>query len=84
MPITFDLYLNDDELSAVKLLFPSISSHLNCHKLPEASEQLSLYSIELYIGIAILICPASLTKVSFISVLHFSSGAQFVNATFVF
>ena len=43
-----------------------------------------LYSIKLYIDIAILICCASATKVSFISVLHFLNGAQFLNATFVF
>ena len=50
-PIRFDLYLNDDELfgiwlsSTAKSTFPSISSLLNCHKLPEVSEYLSLYSI---------------------------------------
>ena len=30
-----------------------------------------------------LICTASSTKVSFISVLHFLNGVQFLNATFV-
>ena len=39
--------------------------------------------MKLYIGIAILICCASSTKVPFISVLHFSNGAQFLNETFV-
>ena len=39
--------------------------------------------MKLYIGIAILICSASSIKVSFISVLHFLNGAQFLNATFV-
>ena len=43
-----------------------------------------LYSIKLYIGIAILICSALSTKISFISVLNSLNGAQFLNATFVF
>ena len=30
-----------------------------------------------------LICSASLAKVSLVSILHFSYGAQFLNATFV-
>ena len=42
-----------------------------------------LYSIKLYVGIAILICSESSTKVSFISVVHFLNGAQFLTATFV-
>ena len=37
-PIILDFYLNDDELLTVKSAFPSISSLLNCHKLPEVSE----------------------------------------------
>ena len=37
----------------------------------------------MYIGIVILIKSDSSTKVSFISVLHFSNGAQFLNATCV-
>ena len=41
---------------------------------------MSLYSIKLYIGIVILIKFVSSTKVSFISVLHFSNGLQFLNA----
>ena len=83
LPIRFDLYLKDVELLLVKLIFSIISSLLNCHKLPEVSEQLSLYTIKLNIGIVILICSASSIKVSFISVLHFLNGAQFLNATFV-
>ena len=48
-----DLYLNDWELSVVKsaLLFGA-SSLLKYHARPDVSEQLSLYSIKLYIGIA--------------------------------
>ena len=42
-----------------------------------------VYSIKLYIGIAILIWSALSTKVSFISVLHFLNGVQLLNATFV-
>ena len=38
LPIIFDLYLNDDELSTVKLTSPSISPLLKFHKLPEVSE----------------------------------------------
>ena len=47
------LYLNDWELSAVKsaLLFGT-SCLLNCHKLPDVTECLSLCSIKLYMGIA--------------------------------
>ena len=42
--IKLDLYLNDDELfgicwaSTVKSTSPSISSLLNCHKLPDVSD----------------------------------------------
>ena len=42
--IKLDLYVNNDELfgiwlpSILKSTFPSISSLLNCHKLPEVSE----------------------------------------------
>ena len=68
----------------VKLISPIISSLLNYHKLPEVSEELWLYSINLYIGIVILICSAPSIKFSFISVMHFINGAQFLNATFVF
>ena len=35
LPIRFDLYLKDEELLVVKLIFLIISSLLNCHKLPE-------------------------------------------------
>ena len=38
LPIKFDLYLNDHELSTVKSTAPSISSLLNSRKLPEVSE----------------------------------------------
>ena len=40
--------------------------------------------MKLYIGIAILVFSALSTKVSFISVLHSSNGAQLLNAIFVF
>ena len=80
LPIRFDFYLKDEELLFVKLIFPIILSLLNRH---EVSEQLSLYSIKLYIGIVILICSASSIKVSLISVLHFLNGAQFQNANSV-
>ena len=36
--IKLDLYLYDDELLTAKWTFSSISSLLNCHKLPEVSE----------------------------------------------
>ena len=57
-PKIIDLYLNDDELFIATLAgFPGIfivdSSLLNCYKLPDVSEKLSLYSIKLYIGIII-------------------------------
>ena len=43
LPIRFDLYLNDEEFYAVRLIeapliFIGCSSLLNCHKLPEVSE----------------------------------------------
>ena len=38
LPIKPDLYLNDDQLSTAKSTSPSISSLLNCDKLPEVSE----------------------------------------------
>ena len=87
--IRLDLYLNNDEIfwiwlpSTVKSTSHSISSLLNHHKLPEVSQQLSLYSIKLYIGIVISICSASSVKVSLISVLHFVNGAQFLDTLFV-
>ena len=88
VPIKFDLYLKDDQLSVPILeIFPlfsfTCSSLLNCHKPPEVSEYLSLYSIKLYLGIAILICSALSAKVSFISALDFLNSAQFLNAAFV-
>ena len=52
-PARAALYLNDWELSVAKsALSFGTSSLLNCHRLPDVSEQLSLYSIKLYIGIA--------------------------------
>ena len=39
--------------------------------------------MKLYIGIVMLIKSVSSTKVSFISVLHFSNCAQFLNTTCV-
>ena len=36
--IKLDLYLYDDKLLTAKSTFPSISSLLNCHKLPKVSE----------------------------------------------
>ena len=38
LPIRFDLYLKDEELLFVILIFPIISSLLKFHKLPEVSE----------------------------------------------
>ena len=52
-PTMAALYLNDWESSAVKsLLLFETSSLLNYHKLPDVSEELSLYLVKLYIGIA--------------------------------
>ena len=36
----------------------------------------------MYIGIVMLICFASSTKVSFICIMHVLNGAQFLNAAF--
>ena len=53
-----DLYLNDSELKIPLLTFKSTllaggSSLLDCHKLPDVSSYiLSLYSIKLYMDIA--------------------------------
>ena len=57
-PMKLDLYLKDDELSTETLSgFPTFVAGdyflLNCHKLLEVSEQLSLYSIKMCIGITI-------------------------------
>ena len=85
--IILDFYLNEGALLSAKFVLTLStfnSSLLNCHKLPEVSEYLSLYSIKLYIGISILVFSALSTKVSFISILHSLNGAQFLNATFVF
>ena len=68
--------MNDEEFATVKFALSTISSLLNYHKL------LEVYSLKLYIDIAILMYSASSTKVSFTSVLQFLNGAQFLNATF--
>ena len=48
------LYLTDLELLILKLsLLAGTSSLLNCYKLPDVFESLSLYPIKLYAGIAI-------------------------------
>ena len=80
------MYLNDYELSTETVSgFPAAvtgdSSLLNCHKRPEVSEQLSLYSVKLYIGIAISRYSASSTCSLFMWVMHFVNGAQFLNPT---
>ena len=36
--LQFDLCLKDKELLSFKLIFPIVSSLLNCHKLPEVSK----------------------------------------------
>ena len=78
------LYLKDVELSVEAFSeFPAFvtsdSSLLNCHKPPEVSEQLSLYSIKLYIGIII----SRFSALSIIWFMHFVNGAQFLNANLV-
>ena len=82
------LYLKDVELSVEAFSeFPAFvtsdSSLSNCHKPPEVSEQLSLYSIKLYIGIIISRFSALSTCSSFIWFMHFVNGAQFLNANLV-
>ena len=64
-------------------LFIFCSSLLICHKLPEVSEYLSLYSIKLYIGIIISRLSALLTCSSFMCIMHFVKGAQSLNATLI-
>ena len=50
-PARAALYVNYWELSILKLsLLTGTLRLLNCHKLPDISEWLSLYSIKLYIG----------------------------------
>ena len=75
-----DLYLKDVELAVETLPgFPAFvagdSSLLNCHKLPELSGYLSLYSIKLYIGITISRLSAPSTGSSFMWVMGFVNGA---------
>ena len=76
LTIRLALYLIEGaSLSLVTFALPVISSLLKPYKLPEVSEQLSLYSIKFYIGIVIPIKSVSSAKVSFISVLQFLNGA---------
>ena len=80
--IRLDLYLKNDELFVEKLsgfaaFVTGDSSLLNYHKLPEVSEQLSLCSIKLYIGIIIPRLLALSTCSSFMWVIPFVNGAQF-------
>ena len=58
------------------------SSLLNCHKLPDISEKLSLYSIKLYVVMPRLSAVSMCS--SFIRVMHYVNGAQFLNATLAF
>ena len=82
-----DPYLKDDESSVVTLagfpLFRFCLSLLNYHRLSEMSEQLSLYSVKLYICIIISRLSALSTCSSFMWLMHFENGAQFLNATLV-
>ena len=76
------LYLDDIDLSEVRLLgFPSLvmgnSYLLDCHKLPDMSKELSLYSIKLYIGIFISMFSAVSICSSFKWVMHFANDAVF-------
>ena len=57
---------------------------LNCHKFPDVSEKLSLYSIKLYKGIVISAFSALSMCSSFMWVIHFVRGAPFLNALSVF
>ena len=80
--IRFALYLNEGALSSlITFALATISSLLKFHKLPEVSEELSLYLIKLYIDLVILIKSGSSTRVPSISVEHFLNGAQFLNTT---
>ena len=82
------LYLNDSELKTPLVTSKSASlagdsSLLNCQKHLDVSEYLSLYSIKLYIGIAMSIWFASSINTSLIPVLYVENGAQCLNATCV-
>ena len=85
LPILLALYLNEGALSSLVTTSTllTMSSLLKLHELSEVWEELSLYSIKLYISIVILIKLASSTRVPLVSVDHFSNGAQFLNATCV-
>ena len=52
-----------------------------CHKHPEVFEQLSLYPIELYIGITISMSLALSFCVLLISLMQLVNGAQYLNNT---
>ena len=83
-PTRAGLYLNNLEFSMLKpALLAGIWSLINCHKLPDVSKQLWLYSIKLYVSIEIQIWFASSTNTSLISVVHVENGAHFLNATSV-
>ena len=82
------LHLKGVELSVETLpgfsaIVTGDSSLLNCHKPLDVFKYLSLYSIELYIGIIIWRFSASSRCSSFMWVMHFKNGKQSLNATLI-
>ena len=88
-PMKLDLYLKDIELSVETFSGFSVfvrgdSCILNCHKGFKVSEQLSLYSIKLYIDIRISWLSAPSMCSSFMWVMHFVNGAQLTRQSLLF
>ena len=69
--------------SAIAPLATAATFLQNCHKIPDVFEELSLYSIKLYIGITTLIYWASSICVLLILLMQVVNGAQFLNITFL-
>ena len=65
------------KLTISRLLFTAGLSLQYYHKLPDVFEELSLYSIKLYIGITISISLASSICILFISFMQLVNGAHF-------
>ena len=89
-PVTFYLGLNELVVSLLSLnsgrspLFAADLSLQYCNKLPNFFEELSLYSIKLYISVAAPMFLALSTCVLFIWLMQSVNGAQFLNICFKF
>ena len=89
-PVSFSLSLNELVVSLLSLnsgtssLFVADLSLQHCKKLPNFFEELSLYSIKLYISVAAPMFLALSTCVLFISLMQSVNEAEFLNICFKF